>query len=159
VQAKHAFDQTIRGLHEAARYGIRSEIRVVLHKLTIPRLTRLVEYIHRNLPFVEHVALMGLEHTGYTPRNIKALWIDPFEYQAELKEAVEYLAMRGMTVSIYNHQLCVLPESIWPYSKRSISDWKNSYPPECDGCVQRDNCGGFFQWKTTVKSQHIQPFI
>jgi His-Xaa-Ser system radical SAM maturase HxsC len=76
VQAKGAFDQTVEGFHQAARNGIRVEVRVVLHKLTIPRLTKLVEYIYRNLTFVEHVALMGLEYTGYTPRNIDELWID-----------------------------------------------------------------------------------
>ena len=91
VQAKGAFDQTVAGLHQAARNGIRIEVRVVLHKLTIPRLTKLVEFIYRNLTFAEHIALMGLEYTGYTPRNIEELWIDPYDYQNELEEAVEYL--------------------------------------------------------------------
>jgi hypothetical protein len=68
----------------------------------------LMAYIYRNLSFGEHVALMGLEHVGYTPRNIDELWIDPFDYQDELERAVAYLSMREMSVSIYNHQLCVL---------------------------------------------------
>jgi His-Xaa-Ser system radical SAM maturase HxsC len=91
VQAVGAFDQPVAGLHQAARNGIRVEVRVVLHKLTIPRLTKLVDYIYRNLTFVEHVALMGLEYTGYTPRNIETLWIDPYDYQDALEDAVEYL--------------------------------------------------------------------
>src|SRR5215469_1979449 len=115
VQARGAFDQTVAGLHQAARNSIRTEIRVVLHRLTIPRLAKLAEYVYRNFPFVEHIALMGLEHTGYTPRNIDKLWIDPCDYQAELEAAVELLAIRGMNVSIYNHQLCVLRRSLWPY--------------------------------------------
>ncbi|WP_158787525.1 His-Xaa-Ser system radical SAM maturase HxsC [Granulicella sp. L46] len=144
VQAKGAFHQTVAGLHQAARNGIRVEIRVVLHRLTIPRLTKLVEYIYRNLSFVEHVALMGLEYVGYTPRNIGELWIDPYDYQAELERAVKLLAMRGMTVSIYNHQLCVLAPTLWPYAQKSISDWKNLYLPECEKCSALDECGGLF---------------
>jgi His-Xaa-Ser system radical SAM maturase HxsC len=155
VQAKGAFDQTIAGLHEAARNGIRVEIRVVLHRLTIPRLTRLVEYIYRNLSFAEHVALMGLEYVGYTPRNIDQLWIDPFDYQVELQKAVTSLAMRGMAVSIYNHQLCVLAPSLWPYAQKSISDWKNLYLPECQKCSALDQCGGLFQWAVKKHSEHI----
>src|ERR1700678_1560243 len=120
VQAKGAFDQTIMGLHQAARNGIRIEIRVVLHRLTIPRLTRLAEYIYRNLSFVEHIALMGLEYVGYTPRNIDELWIDPFDYQDELDHAVSFLSMRDMPVSIYNHQLCVLRSSLWTFARKSI---------------------------------------
>ena len=70
VQAKGAFDQTVAGFHQAARNGIRVEVRVVLHKLTIPRLTKLVDYIYRNLTFVEHVALMGSGVYRATPPAI-----------------------------------------------------------------------------------------
>jgi His-Xaa-Ser system radical SAM maturase HxsC len=104
VQAENAFYQTITGLHNLATYGQRVEIRVVLQKAVIPRLTKLAKYIFKNLPFAEHVTFMGLEYTGYTPHNINKLWIDPYDYQNELSEAVEYLAMNGMNVSIYNIQ-------------------------------------------------------
>ncbi len=155
VQARGAFDQTIAGLHQAARNGIRVEVRVVLHKLTIPRLAKLVEYIYRNLTFVEHIALMGLEYTGYTPRNIGELWIDPYDYQDELEEAVEYLHVRNMAVSIYNHQLCVLKPSLWGFAKKSISDWKTLYLPECERCGALPACGGLFQWAVRKHSDHI----
>jgi His-Xaa-Ser system radical SAM maturase HxsC len=155
VQARGAFDQTVAGVHQAARNGIRVEVRVVLHKLTIPRLTRLVEYIYRNLTFAEHIALMGLEYTGYTPRNIEELWIDPYDYQDELEEAVEYLAMRNMNVSIYNHQLCVLKPSLRNYARKSISDWKTLYLPECQSCSALPACGGLFQWAVKKHSDHI----
>ncbi len=156
VQARGAFDQTVAGLHQAARNGIRMEVRVVLHKLTIPRLTKLVDYIYRNLTFAEHIALMGLEYTGYTPRNIGELWIDPYDYQDELEEAVEYLAVRNMTVSIYNHQLCVLRPSLWKFARKSISDWKTLYLPECEKCSALPACGGLFQWAVKKHSDHIQ---
>ena len=157
VQARGAFDQTVTGFHQAARHGIRVEVRVVLHKLTIPRLARLAEYLYRNLTFVEHVALMGLEYTGYTPRNIEELWIDPYDYQQELEEAVQFLALRNMPVSIYNHQLCTLPPSLWRYARKSISDWKQLYLPQCAECTVKSDCGGFFQWAVKKHSAHIHP--
>ena len=158
VQAKDAFNQTISGLHNLARYGQRIEIRVVLHKQSIPRLTRLARYIYKNLPFVEHVAFMGLEFIGYTPHNIDKLWIDPHDYMEELGEAVEFLAGQGMHVSIYNSQLCVLPENLWQYSRKSISDWKNSYLPECESCSKLNDCGGLFTWNLKKHSDYINPF-
>ena len=155
VQAKGAFDQTVAGMHEAALNGIRVELRVVLHRLTIPRLTRLMEYIYRNLSFVEHVALMGLEFVGYTPRNIEELWIDPFDYQDDLERAVQFLNMRQMDVSLYNHQLCVLRPSLWPFARKSISDWKSMYLPECESCEALNDCGGLFKWAAKKHSEHI----
>jgi His-Xaa-Ser system radical SAM maturase HxsC len=157
VQAKGAFDQTIMGFHQLARYGIRSEVRVVLHAITIPRLPQLAEYIYRNLTFVEHVALMGLENIGYAPRNMESLWIDPHDYQDQLESAVEILSTRSMNVSIYNHQLCVLRKSLWKFARKSISDWKNIYLEECESCGVQADCGGFFQWATKLHSNFVHP--
>jgi His-Xaa-Ser system radical SAM maturase HxsC len=158
VQAKGAFDQTLLGLQNLARYGVSVEIRVVLHRKTVQRLTHLSEFIYRNLPFVDHVALMGLEYVGYTPRNHEALWIDPFDYQNVLEQSVRALRLAGMNVSIYNHQLCILPRNLWKYSKQSISDWKNIYIPECERCSELHRCGGLFKWAKNVHSRHIKPF-
>jgi His-Xaa-Ser system radical SAM maturase HxsC len=159
VQARGAFDQTVLGLQQLARYGLRVEIRVVLHAITIPRLAELAEYIYRNLTFAEHVALMGLENIGYAPRNMDKLWIDPAEYQDQLELAVEILSTRGMHVSIYNHQLCVLRRSLWKFARKSISDWKNIFLDECGQCGVRDQCGGFFQWATKLHSAHIHAVV
>ena len=157
VQAKDAFDQTVMGLHNLARWGQRIEIRVVLHAQTVGRLPELAEFIYRNLTFAEHVALMGLEHIGYTPRNVDLLWVDPYDYQDQLAEAVRILRQRSMNVSIYNHQLCVLRPGLWRYARKSISDWKNIYLDECSGCGVLNDCGGFFRWATKVHSRHIHP--
>jgi His-Xaa-Ser system radical SAM maturase HxsC len=158
VQAENAFYQTILGLHNLSRYDQRLEVRIVLHKQSIPRLTKLARYIYKNLPFVEHVAFMGLEYIGYTPKNIDKLWIDPYDYQKELSESVEYLASQGMHVSIYNTPLCILPESVWKYARKSISDWKNDYLPECKDCTKLDECGGLFTWNLKKHSDYIYPF-
>ena len=157
VQAKNAFDQTILGLHRLARHKQRVEIRIVLHRLSIPRLSDLALYIYRNLPFVQHVAFMGLEPTGYTPRNRGQLWIDPIDYQCALEESVELLSIRGMNVSIYNSQLCLLRPSLWKFARKSISDWKNIYLQECQACGELDRCGGLFQSSEKLHSAHIKP--
>lgn len=156
VQAKGAFDQTIRGLLNLARYEIPVEIRVVIHRQTYRRLPQVAEFITRNLPFAAHVALMGMEMTGYTRANLEALWIDPVEYVPELEEAVEILDAARMNVSIFNHQLCLLPRELWAFSRQSISDWKNVYVPECEGCAERGNCGGFFASAGVRYSGHVK---
>lgn len=156
VQAAGAYDETVAGLYALARAGVRVEIRVVLHQQTVERLPRLAEFIARNFPFVEHVALMGLEMFGFTPRNLSVLWIDPVDYAPQLEAATRALARAGMTVSIYNHQLCTIPRSLWPFAVKSISDWKNVYLDECAGCGVRNLCGGFFQSATKRHSAHIR---
>jgi His-Xaa-Ser system radical SAM maturase HxsC len=157
VQSRGAFDQTIQGLYQLARYEQLIEIRVVLHKLTISRLYELAMFIYRNLPFAAHIALMGLEITGFTRPNLEKLWIDPFDYQQELQATVEALVTRGMNVSIYNHPLCLLPRPLWKFARQSISDWKNIFLKECEVCAAREKCGGFFKSAVHRHSTHLQP--
>lgn len=144
VDAHGAFEETVQGLYEMGRLGARIELRVVLHALTVDRLPQLASYFYRRLPFVEHVALMGLEPMGYAKSNRDRLWIDPVDYLEPLADATFFLAHRGLPVSIYNLPLCVLPETLWPYARQSISDWKNTFAPECEGCELVSSCSGFF---------------
>ncbi|MGN6195345.1 MAG: His-Xaa-Ser system radical SAM maturase HxsC [Ginsengibacter sp.] len=158
VQAKNAFNQTMQGLYNLASNNQRIEIRIVLHRQSIPRLVKLAKYVYKNLPFVEHIAFMGLEYQGYTPHNIDKLWIDPTEYMSELTEAVEFLSSRRMNVSIYNSQLCLMPQPLWKFSKKSISDWKNIYLEECSGCKMLNDCCGLFASSNKMHSNNIRPF-
>src|SRR5262249_4049722 len=155
VQADGAFDDTIRGIINLKTAKVSVEIRVVLHKLTVDRLPQLARFIRRNLTFCDHVALMGLEMTGFTRSNLEKLWIDPKDYQPQLKEAVGILHTARMAVSIYNHQLCVLDASLRHFSRKSISDWKNEFMPECNGCTRKKECGGFFSSAKLRYSSHI----
>jgi His-Xaa-Ser system radical SAM maturase HxsC len=159
VQAKGAFEETVMGLHNLARYGVSVEIRVVIHQQTYRRLPKLAEFISRNFPFAAHVALMGMEMYGFVHKNFERLWIDPHDYQNELLEATERLFLSGMNVSIYNHQLCVLDRRLWGFARKSISDWKNIYLDECTQCLLRDHCGGLFQSAAKKHSSYIKRFI
>jgi His-Xaa-Ser system radical SAM maturase HxsC len=144
VQARNAFDETVLGILRLKDKGQRVEIRVVLHRITAPRLVKTCTWIARNLPFVDHVALMGLENTGFALANQDVLWIDPIDYRKDLTAAVSILSSANVHVSVYNLPLCLLDREIWPFAVQSISDWKNAYLPVCDTCVVRDRCAGFF---------------
>jgi His-Xaa-Ser system radical SAM maturase HxsC len=159
VQAKGAFEETVLGLQNLGRYNVPVEIRVVIHKQTYCRLPRLAEFISRNFPFAAHVALMGMEMFGFVHKNFDELWIDPYDYQAELLEATEILFLSGLNTSIYNHQLCVLDKGLWSFARKSISDWKNIYLSECEQCALREECGGLFQSAAKKHSAYIKPFI
>jgi His-Xaa-Ser system radical SAM maturase HxsC len=144
VQAEGAFDETVLGILKMKDRGQRVEIRVVLHALTAPIVSETCRWIARNLPFVDHVALMGLENTGFAIANDTLLWIDPMDYRDVLAEGVDQLIAAGVNVSVYNLPRCVLERVVWPYAVQSISDWKNGYVEECGRCVEKDRCSGLF---------------
>jgi His-Xaa-Ser system radical SAM maturase HxsC len=159
VQSEGAFDATVRGILNLKRVSQKVEVRVVIHRQTIDRLVQTCEFIARNLLFVDHVALMGLEITGFTRANLEALWIDPHDYKDILSAAVDALMSYGMNVSVYNHQLCTVNSDILRAYRKSISDWKNEYIEECLKCSRRGECGGFFSSSVMYRrSAHIRAF-
>jgi His-Xaa-Ser system radical SAM maturase HxsC len=144
VQSRGAFDGTIRGVLNLGELRQRIELRVVIHKQTAPYIVDIAEFIARNLPFVDRVALMGLEMIGFARANLADVWIDPMEYKDDLTEAVRRLDRRRIRTLVYNHQLCLIDRELWPFAVKSISDWKNEFHPECLKCSVSDICGGFF---------------
>src|SRR5262249_55309329 len=110
VQAQGAFDETVLGVLKLKDQGQRVEIRVVLHAITAPRIVETCRWLARNLPIVDHVALMGLENTGFAIANDQLLWIDPVDYREQLAEGVHTLVAAKVNVSVYN-----LPFACWPH--------------------------------------------
>lgn len=150
------FYKTVQGLYNLALFHQRIGLRIVVHKQTYKRLPQFADFIYHNFPFVAQIAFMQMETTGLAKENFDELWIDPYDYNRELREAVLLLADRGMKPYIYNAQLCVLPEDIRCYAQQSISDWKDIYIPECEGCVLKGQCAGFFESNRQAHSSHIK---
>jgi hypothetical protein len=69
----------VEGLYNLAKAKHSIEIRYVLNLATAPRIKPFVEFVYRNLPFVSHVAFMGLEPMGCAKRNRDLLWERHFE--------------------------------------------------------------------------------
>lgn len=159
VQARNAFDETVKGLINLKASGIAIELRTVIHKQTYQRLPELARFVARNLTFVDYVALMGLELVGFAKSNLEALWIDPFDYRDQLRQATRVLDRAGVPVFVYNHQLCVVLPEVRPFCVKSISDWKNEFLGVCDECTVKSECGGFFSTGKSLErvSAHVAP--
>ncbi len=153
------FYKTVEGLYNLALFNQRIGLRIVIHKQTYKRLPQLADYIYHNFPFVSQVAFMQMETIGNANANIDDLWIDPYDYNEELKKAVSLLSIRGIRTCIFNAQLCVLPPEIREFAVCSISEWKDAYLTECEGCKLRNRCGGLFVSNKEHHSAHINPVL
>jgi His-Xaa-Ser system radical SAM maturase HxsC len=154
---KGSYNQTLIGLYNLAFFEIAIELRIVVHKQNYERLPQLSSYIFKNLPFVKHVAFMGLETTGFTLKNKELVWIDPIDYIFQLEKAVNEISEWGIETSIYNIPLCLLKPSLYKFSKKSISDWKLSFVEHCQRCLLNKECCGVFS-TSKIQSNNIKAF-
>jgi len=156
IVGSKTFYRTIKGIYNLAKFNVKIGIRIVVHKMNYKRLPQLAEYIYFNFPFVYQIAFMQMEPIGNALDNIEKLWIDPIDYNLELEEAINILYFRGLHVSIYNSQLCILSEKMRKFAVKSISEWKNIYVDECEECLLKPDCPGFFASSKDYHSRGIK---
>lgn len=155
IVGSKTFHRTIKGIYNLAKFNVKIGIRIVVHKMNYGRLPQLAEFIYFNFPFVYQIAFMQMEPIGNAMDNIEKLWIDPIDYNDELEVALKTLHYRDLHVSIYNSQLCILSEKMRKFAVKSISEWKNIYVDECEECIMKSDCPGFFASSKNYHSRGI----
>jgi His-Xaa-Ser system radical SAM maturase HxsC len=146
VQAPGAFEQTLEGILRLQQNGQPIQIRVVLIEPVLERLKELCEFIGKNLPFVNEVALMACEPIGFALANRELCDLDLKDWWLQMQAGSRTLRRYGIRHIFMNTPMCALPEDLWQSAVRSISDWKQVYAEECNGCVVKDSCSGLFAW-------------
>lgn len=158
VGVQGAFVETMQGLYNLGKYNQNIEIRTVILRQNYKRLKDLATFIYRNIPFIDHVALMGMEYHGNAELNYDLVAIDPMEYKQELFEAIREYIRYDLVVDVYNTPLCLADERIRAFCRDSISTWKKAYLPQCESCKCKNECSGVFE--TSFKhSKNIKPII
>ncbi len=142
--ASGAFRETVQGLLHASGLGIPVELRIIPTQGNYRSIPEIIEFAGRILSNISQISVMNLEPMGWAKQNWKDLYLSPLEYSSHLEQAIKTSQHCDIPVSLFNYPLCHLPMSLWPHSVRSISDWKNFYPEECEGCDEIGNCCGFF---------------
>ena len=144
VGSQGAFEDTLMGLINAGNSGIPIEIRIIPLVQNCFELSSIVELVGRCISSLTQVSVMNLEPTGWAKHNWQNLYQSPSMYELELEKAVVTGEQMGLNLVLFNYPLCHLPEGIRHKAVKSISDWKNFYPDECNNCLEKYTCGGYF---------------
>ena len=106
--------------------------------------------------FHQHIGLRIVVHKQTYKRLPQFADFIYHNFHFVVQIAFMQMEIRGMKPYIYNAQLCILPEDIRHYAQQSISDWKDIYIPECDGCVLKGQCAGLFEANRQSHSAYIK---
>lgn len=153
----NSYFETLTGIYNLARYSYKIEVRYVLTKKNFSRISKFPEFVYNNLPFVNHIAFMGMESLGNAIKNINDLWISPLEFYEDINLAFQKINNYDLEASIYNLPHCLVSKSLWKYIRNSISDWKIKYSEKCKNCILKDICGGFFKSSKRFIEKDLNP--
>lgn len=157
TQTKGSFRQTLLGIKKLIENNIDIEIRIVVLKKNYKELKDIAKYIVKEIPEVKMVNIMALEMTGNASKNKKTVWINFEKIKDRLYEACITLLRAGIITNLYNFPLCNLDRRLYSIAHKSITDYKVRYMQQCEECLVKEQCGGFFNSTINVKDIKIRP--
>ena len=146
VGKEGAFENLKKGFNCLLKSGSRVELRTVLLQSNYPSLVKLSKFVARHFTWIEKWAIMQLEPMGYARIEWPLKFVDTTILSETLEQAVVTAEASGIYTLLYNFPLCVVPPSLRTFCVKSISDWKQKYLSNCDGCSLKNSCCGFFEW-------------
>ena len=157
TRAKGSFKQSITGIKKLLERNIDVEIRIVVLKKNYKYLEDIAKFIIQEIPDVKMVNIMALEMTGNAYKNKEEVWINFEEVKKYLHGACILLIKSGIITNLYNFPLCKIDEKLFSIAHKSITDYKIRYKEECEECIAKQNCGGFFNSTINVKDIKVKP--
>lgn len=157
TRAEGSFFQTDRGIKNLIKERQKVEVRIVVSQKNIDSLDETAKYIASNYPGVFCVNYIGMEMMGNAALNKDELWVDYAEVFRASRSGIDYLVNNGIDVQLYNFPLCDINRGYWHIAAKSITDYKIRYMDECEACVVKDICGGFFQSTKQVMKPKVHP--
>lgn len=157
TRAKGSFKQAVLGIKRLIENNIDVEIRIVVLKKNYQYLEDIAKFIVQEFPEAKIVNIMALEMTGNAYKNREQVWINFREVKEYLYKACITIIKAGIIVNLYNFPLCNLDERLYSIAHKSITDYKIRYKDQCEECLAKGNCGGFFNSTINVKDIEIKP--
>lgn len=157
TRAKNSFEQAIIGIKKLLARNIPVEVRIVVLKKNYKILENIANFIVKEIPRVTIVNIMALEMTGNAYKNKEEVWVNFDKIREPIYNASTILIRAGITTNLYNFPLCNLDERVYSIARKSITDYKVRYKPECIECKAKEKCGGFFNSTINVKDIKIDP--
>ena len=153
TRAKGSFKQAVLGIKRLIENNIDVEIRIVVLKKNYQYLEDIAKFIVQEFPEAKIVNIMALEMTGNAYKNREQVWINFTDVKEYLYKACITIIKAGIIVNLYNFPLCNLDERLYSIAHKSITDYKIRYKEQCEECLAKENCGGFFN--STIKKNKI----
>lgn len=157
TRATDSFEQAVIGIKKLLNRDIPVEIRIVVLKKNYNILEEIANFIKREFPKVTIVNIMALEMTGNAYKNREEVWVNFDKIKEPIYRTSKILIEAGIETNLYNFPLCNLDEKVYSISRKSITDYKVRYKPECIECKAKEKCGGFFNSTINVKEIKIEP--
>jgi len=158
---KGSFEETVRGIQNILNFRSQNselELRIVMHKPTLPHIGKIYQFMIKNFPKAERIVFIFMEMEGMAGVNIKRTGIRFEDALPYLKELFGYFKTSPIEIRLYHFPLCVLPPKFWPYIWRTLPFEEVIYLPICERCEYKTYCLGIHKlYPQYMGTKEFQP--
>ena len=141
-RSKGSYEQTISGLKNLKKYGAKTELRIVVHKMNYENLPEIAEFIIGELNFVDSVLIASMEITGNALNNKEVLFVSFKEMKPYVQKAIDVL-YGEIEISLNQFPLCIIDKKYRKLAEgKTVVEGEHLFVEECNECLLRDKCSG-----------------
>jgi len=143
-----SFVNKIKGIKNLVECKIPIELRILLHKMNYTCFDQIANFLNEEFDAnnFTRVIIMNPKLTERAEDNSKVVAEKLSIMSNVLGVPVKNLVEKGFLVEIYHFPHCVLPESLWKYSKGCTSvEPEVVFSDVCEDCIKKDSCSRVWQ--------------
>lgn len=145
TRAKGSFEQTVEGIKNILALKSNNnevEVRVVIHRLTLPHLDKIYSFVRKSFPQIERLIFIFMEYEGIAGINRKMIGVTYREARPYLEKLFSKTKKSPFEIRFYHFPLCVLSSKFWPYIWRTLPKEEVTFLSKCKQCCHREHCLG-----------------
>lgn len=140
-----SFRQTVAGLKNLFELGngLRVEIRLVLHKKSLPFFRKTLEFLLKNFPDTAAYCVTAIHYEieGMSLENHPSVGVK-FSVSSKILDAALPLIKRFDEFRLYHFPLCQVRPELRPLCRVTLPAEDRVYPAACTGCRLKKKCLG-----------------
>jgi len=170
TRTKGSFNQTVGGIKNLLSLRSKKnevEIRVVIHKLTLPHLNDVYDFVFgdffqpyskKSISGIERLIFIFMEMEGRAGDNIKEVGITHTQAKPYLEELFSKIKNAPFEIRLYHFPLCALSPKLWSFIWRTLPEREITFLPQCQTCSFQKHCLGIHKdYLKYIGDKEFQP--
>ncbi len=137
---KGSYRETVSGIQNLLKNGIKTNIRIVLNALNYKDFDDFARFIVHNFPDLNKVVIANMRLRGEAEKNKKLLFRSYSDMFPNIYSALDILLENKISIELLHFPFCLLKEKYWEFTL--LNPYKKVFS-QCKKCKMVDSCPGF----------------
>jgi len=154
TRTKGSFKRTYDGIKNMLKYGVKFQIREVIHKVNYQDLPTIAKFLVKEFPELRKTVIFTIDLIGNAKRNLDTVFVMNSKIIPFVEEATDIFEKHNVEVSYFQIPCCMLKKKYrYKVVPNNVSSDRIYFDKKCDACSYRNKCSGV--WRTYAEKAGV----